>query len=469
MFTKLKQNYVHFVLFVSDDSAADKSVEEILKEAVQLVRETSHSFSGLGNHSELLISPVEEGLAVKSTTVNPLPASSANKETDNKNFITEGKGKDGQVNIIGVHAMSLSPRTVTNKSGGGKAGIIGEQLRSSRLSSTKVTGRKTDTGLGIQEISGVKFHDSRQVTSSWTPSDVGARTGDGGTKVGSVIDTKFEKHLGSHSGSASKRKDLLKKEKTVTFEDGLSRFPKSSHYISKKQENVQQTSSHKLQQEESISKGKLVKVSEENDDLHVFENVTHQQGFADGLSVRKEKCGDHPTKVLSVSPPLIQHGDIVATPEAVLQLIDSEMRSEIVAALHESEKSPSQVSDYSSLNVLKEMDKRFVDSDTTGSIMVDSPHAVGTSFLRNSPSLVLEESSVLESLSRVKKLKDASTFTGELPGRQSNDRCVQVTDNSMAEHVASLEKELLQEQNTSLQLKSKCKEVGVILITNLLS
>jgi len=437
-------------LFVSDDSAADKSVEEILKEAVQLVRETSHSFSGLGDHSELLISPVEEGLAVKDTTVNPVPASSANKETDNKNLITEGKDKDG-------HTMSSSSRTVTNKSGSGKAGNIGEQLRSSTLRSTKVTCRKTDTGLGMQEISGVKFHNSRQVTSSGTPANVGARTGDGGTKVGSLIDTKFEKHLGSHSGGVSKRKDLQKKEKTVTFEDGLSLVSKLSHYISKKQENVQQTSSYKLQQEESISKGELVKVSEENDDLHVFENVTHQQGFADGLSVRKEKCGDHLTKVLSVSPPLIQHGDIVATPEAVLQLTDSEIRSEVVVALQESEKSHSQVSEYSSLNVLKEIDKRFVDSDTTGSIMVDLPHVVGTSFLRNSPSLVLEES-------RVKKLKDASTFTGELPGRQSNDRCVQVTDNSMAERVASLEKELLQEQNMSLQLKSKCNKVGVILM-----
>lgn len=456
-------------MFVSDDSAADKSVEEILKEAVQLVRETSHSFSGLGDHSELLISPVEEGLAVKGTTVNPVPASSANKETDNKNFVAEGKVKDGQVNIVGAHTVSLSSRTVTNKSGSGKAGNIGEQLRSSTLLSTKVTCRKTGTGLGMQEISGVKFHNSRQVTSSGTPANVGARTGDGGTKVGSLIDTKFEKRLGSQSGGVSKRKDLQKKEKTVTFEDGLSLVPKSSHYISKKQENVQQTSSHKLQQEESISKGKLVKVSEENDDLHVFENVTHQQGFADGVSVRKEKCGDHLTKMLSVSPPLIQHGDMVATPEAVLHLSDSEMRSEIVAALQKSEKSHSQVSYYSSLNVLKEIDKRFVDSDTPGSIMVDSPHAVGTSFLRNSPSLVLEESSVLESLSRVKKLKDASTFTGELPGRQSNDRCVQVTDNSMAERVASLEKELLQEQNMSLQLKSKCKKVGVILIANLLS
>lgn len=457
-------------MFVSDDSAADKSVEEIIKEAVQLVRETSHSFSGLRDHSELLISPVEEGLAVKGTTVNPVLASSTNKETDKKNLITEGKGKDGQVNIIGAHTMSsLSTRTATNKSGSEKAGNIGEQLRSSMLRSTKVTCRKTDTGLGMQEISGVKFHDSRQVTSSGTPANVGASTGDGGTKVGSVIDTKFEKHLGSHSGSVNKRKDLLKKEKTVTFEDGLSLFPKSSHYISKKQENAQQSSSHKLQQEESIYKGKLVKVSEENDDLHVFENATHQQGFADGLSMRKEKCGDHLTKVLSVSPPLIQHGDIVATPEAVLQLIDSETRSEIVAALQESEKIPSQVSHYSSSNVLKEIDKRFVNSATTGSIMVDSPHAVGTSFLRNSPSLVLEESSVLESLSRVKKLKDASTFTGELPGRQSNDRCVQVTDNSMAERVANLEKELLQEQNMSLQLKSKCKRVGVILIANLLT
>jgi len=453
-------------LFVSDDSAADKSVEEILKEAVQLVRETSHSFSGLGDHSELLISPVEEGLTVKGTTVNPVPASSANKETDNKNFITEGKGKDGQVNIVGAHTMSSSSRTVTNKSGSGKAGNIGEQLRSSKLHSSKVTCRKTDTELGMQEISGVKFHNSRQVTSSGTSANFGARTGEGGTKVGSLIDTKFEKHLGSHSGGVSKRKDLQKKEKTVTFEDGLSLFPKSSHYISKKQENVQQTSSHKLQQEESISKGNLVKVSEENDDLHVFENVAHQQ-FADGLSVRKEKCGNHLPKVLPVSPPLIQRGDTVATPEAILQLTDSEMRSEIVAALQESEKSHSQVSDYSSLNVLKEIDKRFADSDTTGSIMVDLPHAVGTSFLRNSPSLVLEESSVLESLSRVKKLKDASTITGELPGRQSNDICVQVTDNSMAERVASLEKELLQEQNMSLQLKSKCKKVGVILIANL--
>jgi len=456
-------------LFVSDDSAADKSVEEILKEAVQLVRETSHSFSGLGDHSELLISPVEEGLAVKGTTVNPVPASSANKETDNKNFISEGKGKDGQANIVGAHTMYLSSRTVKNKSGSGKAGNIGEQLRSSTLRSTKVTCRKTDTGLGMQEISGVKFHNSRQVTSSGTPANVGARTGDGGTKVGSLIDTKFEKHLGSHSGGVSKRKDLQKKEKTVTFEDDLSLVPKSSHYISKKQENVQQTSSHILQQEESISKGKLVKVSEENDDLHVFENVIHQQDFADGLSVRKEKCGDHLTKLLSVSPPLIQHGDIVATPEAVLQLTDSEMRSEKVVALQESEKSHSQMSDYSSLNVLKEIDKRFVDSDTTGSIMVDLSHVVGTSFLRNSSSLVLEESSVLESLSRVKKLNDASTFTVELPGRRSSDRCVQVTDNSMAERVASLEKELLQEQNMSRQLKSKCNKVGVVLLANLLS
>lgn len=456
-------------MFVSDDSAADRSVEEILKEAVQLVRETSHSFSGLGDHSELLISPAEEGVAVKGTTVNRVSASSANKETDNNYFIIEGKGKDGQVNIIGAHTMSSSPRIVTNKSGSGKAGNTGEQLRSSMLRSTKVTSRKTDTGLGMQEISGVKFHDSRQVTSSGTPANIGARTGGGGSKAGSLIDPKFEKHLGSHSGSVSKRKDLLKKEKTVTFEDGLSQFPKSSHYISKKQENVQQTSSHKLQQEESISKGKIVKVSEENDDLHVFENVTHQQGFADGLCVRKEKCEDHLTKVLSISPQLIQHGDIVGTPEAVLQLIDNEMRSEIVAALQESEKSPSHMSDYSSLNVLKETDKRFVDSDTTGSTVADSPHAVGTSFLRNSPSLVLEESSVLESLSKVTKLKDASTFTGELSGRQSNDSCVQVTDNSMAERVASLEKELLREQNVSLQLKSKCKEVGGILITNLLS
>jgi hypothetical protein len=219
---------------------------------------------------------------------------------------------------------------------------------------------------------------------------------------------------------------------------------------------VQQTSSHELQQEESIYEGKLVKVSEENDYSHVFENATHHQDFEDRLSVRKEKCGDHLTKVLSVSPPLIQHGDIVGTPEAVFQLMDSEMRSEIVAALQVSEKSPSRVSDHSSMYVPKEIDKGFVGSDTTGSTIVDSPHTVGTSFLRKSLSHVLEESSVLESLTRVKKLKDASTFTGELPARQANDRCVQVTDNSVAERVASLEKELLQEQNMSLQLKGKC-------------
>ena len=462
MCTKLKQNFVHFGLCVSDDSAADKSVEEILKEAVQLVRETSHSFSGLGDHSELLISPVEEGLAVKGPTVNPVPASSANKGTDNKDLIIERKGKDGQVNIIGAYTMSSSPGTVTNKSGSGKVGNSGEQLRSSRSSSTKVTCRKTDTGLGMQEISGVKFHDSRQVIGTGTHANVGARTGDGGTKVGSVIDTKFAKRLGSNSGSVSKRKDLLKKEKTVTFEDGLSLFQKSSHN-SRKQENVQQTSSQKLQQEESISNGKLVKVAKENDDLRVFENITHQQGFEDGLS------GDLLTKVLSVSPPLIQHGDIVGTPEAVFQLIDSEMRSEIVAALQESEKTLSLVSDRSSLNVPKETEKIIVDSDMAGSTVVDSPDAVGTSFLRKSLSLVLEEPSVLESLSRVKKLKDASTVTGELPGRQSNDKCVQVTDSAMTERVASLEKELLQEHNMSLELKSRCKIVGVILIANFLS
>jgi hypothetical protein len=446
-------------LFVADDSAADKSVEEILKEAVQLVRETSHSFSGLGDHNELLISPVEERLVVRGATVNPVPASSASKKTDSKHFITEGEGKDGQINVIGAHTTSTSPRKVANKSGSGKAGDNAEQLRSSRLGSTMGNYRKTDTGLGMQEISDVKFHDLKQVTCSGTHANVGARTGDGRTTVGNVIDTKSAKHLGSYSGSVSKRKDLLKKEKTVTFEDGLSLFPKSPRYISKKQENVLQTSSQKLQKEEGISKGKLVKASKENDDLHVFENVTQQQGVEDGLSVRKEKRDDLLTKVLSVSPPLIQHGDVVGTPEAVFQLIDSEVRSEIVAALQESEKSSSQVSDHSSLSAGKEIGERLVHSDTTGSTMVDLPDVGGTSFPRTSLSLILEESTVSEPLTRVEKLKDACTMTGELPGRQSSDRCVQVTDSSVAERVASLEKQLLQERNMSLQLRSRCKKV----------
>jgi hypothetical protein len=456
--TKLKQNYVHFGLCVPDDTAANKSVEEILKEAVQLMRETSHSFSGLGDHSELLISPVEEGLGVRGATVNPVPASQASKKTDSKRFITEGKVKDGLINISGAHTTSTS-RKVTNKTGSGKAGDNGEWLRSSRLGSTMVTGRRAGSGLGMKEISGVKFHDLKQVPCSGTHAEVGARTSDGGTKVGSVIDTKSAKHLGSYSDSVTKKKDLLKKEKTVTFEDGLSLFPESPRNSSKKQENVIQTSSPKLQQEENISKGRLVKVSKENDDLHVLENVTQQQGVKGGLSVRKEKCGDHLTKVLLVSPPLIQHGDIMGTPEAVFQLIDSEVRSEVVAALQESEKSSSQVSDHSSLNIRKEIDERLVHSDTTRSTMVDSSD-VGTSFPRKSLSLILEESSVSEFPVRVEKLKkDASTMTGELRGRQSNDRCVQVTDNSMAERVASLEKELLQKRSTSLELKSRCKKV----------
>lgn len=429
-------------------------MEEILKEAVQLVRETSHSFSGLGNDSELLISPVEEGLAVRGTTVNPVPASSTSRH-----FVTEEKGKDGQSYITRACTMSTSPRKEENKSGGWKAGDSGERLRSSRLGSTKESCRKTDTRLGMQEIDGENFRDLKQGMCLETHANTGARTGDGGMKVGSVIVTKSAKHLGNYSGSVIKRKDLLKKEKTVTFGDGLSLFPKSSHNTSKKQENVLQTSSQKLQLEENISRRKLDKVSKEYDDLHFFESVTQQQGIKDGLSARRRKHEDRLTEVLSVSPPLIQHGDIRGTPEAVSQCIDSEVRSEIVAALRESERSSSQVSDCSSLNIRKEIDKKFGHTDATGSTILDSPDVVGTSFHRKALSLILEESSVSESSSSVKKLKDASTVTDELAGRHASDRSVQVTDSSVTERVYSLEKELIQERNTSLQLKSRYKKV----------
>ncbi|XP_023701930.1 centrosomal protein of 162 kDa isoform X2 [Cryptotermes secundus] len=431
----------------TDDSAADKSVEEILKEAEELVRETSHSFSRFSNKSDQLKSPTTPGLVIRSMPVNPVHAS-----IDNKHFVMEGNDEDSQSSI---NRPGTAPRTLTrinNKSAGWKMIDKGEQLRGSILGSVHQTSGKIDVRPGVEEISGDKFGDFRQVAHSDIHENSGARTDGGYTDVECMMSgTKSAKHLGNYSGSTNKRKDLLKKEKTVTFEDGLSLFPKSASSMSKICHSVEQSSSQKLHEGESISKKKS-EASNKEDNVLTVETVTLQPGAEDEQFVRGEKHGDQHSKVLTVSPPLIQHGETVGTPDAIFQLIDSEVRSEIVAALQESQKNSSQDSSHSSLNTEKEKEEIFDHGNNVRSTMIHSLDSAGISFTKKPLSTVQEESSVSESSLGVDKLKDASTVTAR---KQSSGRCVQVTDTSLIEHVATLEKDLLQEQNMSLQLKSR--------------
>lgn len=439
-------------MFVPDDSAADKSVEEILKEAEELVRETSHSFSGFSNNSDQLKSPITPGLVIRSMSVNPGRAS-----IDSKHFVTEEKDEDGRSSINRPSTAPTTLKGINSKSAGWKMKDRGEQLQGSALGSVHLTAGKTDIRPGVVEIIGDKFGDFRQVARSDIRENIGARTDNGYTDVGSVMSgTKSAKRLGNYSGSTNKRKDLLKKEKTVTFEDGLSLFPKSASSINKIHQSVVQSSSQKLHEGESISKEKSDEVPNKEDSAFTVETVTLQPGTEHGQFTRGEKHGDQLSEVLPVSPPLIQHGDTVGTPEAIFQLIDNEVRSEIVAALQESQKNSSQDSNHSSLNTEKEKKQIFDHGDTARSTMIHSLDSAGISFPKKPLSIVQEESSMSESSLGVDKLKDASTMTAR---KQSHDICVQATDTSLIEHVATLEKDLLQERNMSLQLKSMCIEV----------
>lgn len=439
-------------MFIPDDSAADKSVEEILKEAEELVRETSHSFSGFSKNSDQLKSPITPGLVIRSMSVNPVRAS-----IDSKHSIMEEKDEDGRSSINRPSTAPTTLKRINNRSAGWKMKDKGEQLRGSALSSAHLTSGRTDVRPGMVGISGDKFGDFRQVARSDIHENIGARTDGGYTDVGSVMSgTKSTKHSGNYSGSTNKRKDLLKKEKTVTFEDGLSLFPESARSINKIHQSVVQSSSQELHEGESISKEKLNEVSNKEDSVFTVETVTLQPGTEGGQFARGEKHGDQLSEVLPVSPPLIQHGDTVGTPEAIFQLIDNEVRSEIVAALQESQKNSSQDSNHLSLNTEKEKKQIFDHGDTARSTMIHSLDSAGISFPKKPLSIVQEESSVSESSLGADKLKDASTMTTR---KQSSDRCVQATDTSLIEHIATLEKDLLQERNMSLQLKGMCIEV----------
>jgi hypothetical protein len=415
---------MNFGFFVPDDRSADKSMEEILKEADDLVRETCNSFPGLSDSSDLLKLPITPGL-IRGMAVNLMPESTASKKRD-KHFITEEKGKEVQSSMTRGSTLSTSYRKTDSKSTGSKVRDRGEQLRG-------MSPRKKDSRSGTEEFAGDKFGDSRQLMYPNTHENIGARIDD--MKVGSVIsESKSEKHLRNYSGSISKEKDVLKKERTVTFEDGLHLFPEPTDSINKKHKDIVQTSSQKLQQVESISNRKSDEISNKDDDLFALESATLQQSTGDGLSTREDERVDQLTKEISVSRPLIQHGDVVA-------------------ALQEPKNSCSQDSDHSSFNIEKEMENIFGHGDSAGNTMVDSWDGVGISFPRKPQSVVLEESNVSDPFVGVDKLKDASTMT------EGSDRFVQASDSSVAEHVDSLEKELLHERSTSLQLKSMCVKV----------
>jgi hypothetical protein len=419
-----------FGLFVPDNSAADRSVEEILKEAEDLVRETSNSFSGLSDSSDLLKLPITSGL-VRSMAVGVKPESTTSTKTVNKHFITKEKGKEAQKRVNRVSTLSTTYRKVGSKLESSEVRDRGEQLRG-------MSPRR-----GMEEFSG-----SSQLTYSNTRDNIGVRTDD--VKVGSVISgSESEKHTGNYSGSISKEKSLLKKERTVTFGDSVHLFPKPTGSINKKQKNIVPTSSRKLRQVESIPNGQSDEISNKDDDMFALESAAVQRSTRDGLSATEDKRVDQLTKVMSVSPPLIQHGDVVGTPEAIFELIDSEVRSEVVATLQEPERSRSQDSDLSSLNIEKEMEKIFGHGDNVGNTM----DSVGTSFPRKPRSVVHDESNVPEPSLGVDKSKDASTMT------EGSNRFVEAGDSSVAAHVASLEKELHQERSTVLQLKSKCVKV----------
>jgi hypothetical protein len=385
-------------------------------------------------------------------SVNPVLAS-----VDSKHFIMEEKDEDGQNSINRPGTVPTTLKRINNKSAGWKMKDKGEQLRGSTLGSVHLTSGKTEIRPSVGEISGDKFGDLRQVARSDIHENIGAITDDGYTDVGSVMSgTKSAKHLGNYSGSTNKRKDLFKKEKTVTFEDGPSLFPKSASSINRIRQSVVQSSSQKLCEDESISKVKSDEMSNKENSVFTVETVTLQRGTEGEQFARGEKHGDQLSEVLPVSPPLIQHGGTVGTPEAIFQLIDKEVRSEIVAALQESQKSSSQDSDHSSLNTEKEKKQVSDRGDTARSTMIHSLDSAGISFPKKPLSIVQEESSLSESSLGVDKLNDATTMAAR---KQSSDRCVQVTDTSLVEHVATLEKDLLQERNMSLQLKSMCIEV----------
>jgi hypothetical protein len=426
---KHTQNSKKFGLFVPDDSATDKSVEEILKEAEELVRETSHSFSGFSDNSDLLKSPVTPGLVIRSRSANPVRAS------------TEEKGKEGQSSMSRPSTGPSTLKRINNKSAGWKMRDKGEQHRGSTLGSVHVTSGKSDIRPGVEEISSDKFGDSKEVAVSGIHENIGTGSHDGSIDIGSVTSgMKPAKRLGNYSSSITKGKDLPRKEKTVTFEDGLSLFPKSVSSVNKKHKSLVESSSQKLREGEIISEGKSGETFNKDDSV-----VTLQPGLRD------EKHGDQLSKVLPASPPLIQHGDTVGTPEAIFQLIDNEVRHEIVAALQESQKDSTENSDHPSLNTDKAKEQILEHGDSVRSTMIHTLDSTAISFPKRPLSIVQEESSVSESSLGEDKRKDASTMTAR---NQSSDGWVQATDTSLIEHVAALEKDLLQEQSISSQLKS---------------
>ncbi|XP_069699622.1 centrosomal protein of 162 kDa [Periplaneta americana] len=425
-----------------DDSAAEKSVEEILKEAEELVRETSHTFSGLSDTSNLLRAPVTSGLIIKGRSASHIPSTTTSKKKDLPDYMTSKEKRKNDENIS-RKALSTprSSRKITSKSPSREKLDKSDRYSFTRTSSLRTTLKKSDNKSFETEI---KSSDNFKARTSSQNS---------GRRVDSRVENKtnrmsMEDLALSYSSDFNKIKDLSKKEKTVTFEESYSLYPEPKEQVDK---------IHTVQ----ISSQILPKEHERKSNMNpnrvegVLERTTPQMEDADSYSLLEDRNDGQLTEVISVSPPLIQHGDMLGAPEAIFQLIDNEVRNEIVAALEESKSASSQHENEPSLSIEKDREKIFGPDDNMGNEASDSLDGAGFSFPSKRLSVVREESSVSDTSLDIDKFKDAVTMTELLCGKDFSDKCVQVRDDSTDEDMTSLKNELLEERKKLLKLKSE--------------
>ena len=397
-----------------DDSAADKSVEEILKEAEDLVRETSHSFSALTDGRDLLSIPVTPELIATGQATNLLPAPSIKSKSQR----TEELSRDKRTSI----RSSSAPPTSR------KAGEKIAKVKGGRISGTKSSYsiRHTDSGLDRNEDDKI---------------DLTLR------KSKSFASDRIDTNKNIPNQSSSKIKDISKKERTVKFnEDFVSPETEKSNVPNTQVSSQIAEDTHGTLADEFKQYSK-----KENDSSSAGNSVTQ-----DKISSRKR----HMTDIVSVSPPLIQHGDVVGTPEAIFQLIDDEVRNEIVAALKVSSVSNINSKETNSNNkelenntfsIEQEMGEMFSHDSNNSAPQAEIIEISGTSLKRQPLPVVFEESSLSETSSDVKDSESYQTTKND----HSKDISVQVTDSTLMEQIENLKEELAQARKKILHYKGK--------------
>ncbi|KAJ9594116.1 hypothetical protein L9F63_014432 [Diploptera punctata] len=394
-----------------DDSAAEKSVEEILKEAEDLVRETSHSFSALSEGRDLLKVPTTPDLVIRGQASDILPMPSLKSKSD-------------------------------------RSGEPSKDKRSNRSSSAPPTARKTGERIAKGKggrITGTKSSYSIRQTDLMTDKNGDNDVDSFRQNLLSAAD-RINSNIQVTSHSSSKAKDFARKEKTVTFNED---FVSSETEIN----NIPNTqvSSHILNARRSVSVESYL-------DKNSKGPPTGSSVLLNEASSRKRKM----TEIVSISPPLIQHGDVVGTPEAIFQLIDDEVRNEIAAALKETSRSNSNSDKESNEpeNGDINFEEEFTHEAGNNIIAMDTLNNAGMGLRKQPLSVVLEESSMSEASSEAKNIKQIERLKEELlKERNQIQQCKELLSTQEREHKKQLDSVRCKHEEEMFEVK---KEVIVL-------